>query len=107
LRPACQNGRLANLVPKQNIFFADFFCLTFKFGLVKYRYKEKEKERKKMYALRFDGFIQSSVYHTVEDAKIAYNSAVKNTLLYEYDCAVVMIDDSRKVIRVLSFEELK
>jgi hypothetical protein len=45
LRPACQNGRLANLVPKQNIFFADFFCLTFKFGLVKYRYKEKEKER--------------------------------------------------------------
>jgi len=36
----------ANLVPKQNIFFADFFCLTFKIHLVKYRYKEKEKERK-------------------------------------------------------------
>jgi hypothetical protein len=59
------------------------------------------------YALRFDGFIQSAVYHTIEDAKIAYRSAVKNKFLYEYDCAVVQIDDSRKVIRVLSFEELK
>jgi hypothetical protein len=30
----------ANVVPKQNIFFADFFYLTFKFRLIKYRYKK-------------------------------------------------------------------
>jgi hypothetical protein len=64
-----------------------------------------------MYALRFDGFIQYSVYGTLEEAKTAYASAVKNTLLYEYDCVIVEVEVSQsgqvKAIRTLSFEELK
>jgi len=64
-----------------------------------------------MYALRFDGFIQYSVYGTLEEAKTAYASAVKNTLLYEYDCAIVEVEVSQsghvKAIRTLSFEESK
>jgi hypothetical protein len=64
-----------------------------------------------MYALRFDGFIQWSVYGTLEEAKTAYASAVKNTWLYEYDCAIVEVEVSRpgqiRAIRTLSFEESK
>jgi len=58
-----------------------------------------------MYALRFDGFVQYA-YETLTEAREAYKRAVKNTLLYEHDCAVVELD-GRKVVRVLSFEELK
>lgn len=59
-----------------------------------------------MYALRFDGFVQYGTFTSINDAKVAYRRAVRNTLLYEYDCAVVEIADGR-VVRVLSFEELK
>jgi len=41
----CQIGT-ANLMPKKIIFFADFFYLLFKFGLVKYRYKRKKRKPK-------------------------------------------------------------
>lgn len=58
-----------------------------------------------MYALRLDGFVQYA-YATLDEVREAYKRAVKNTLLYEYDCAVVELD-GRKVVRVLSFEELK
>lgn len=58
-----------------------------------------------MYALRFDGFVQYGVYKSLKEAKEAYNRAVKNPMLYEYDCIVVELD-GRKVVRVLSVEEL-
>jgi hypothetical protein len=65
----------------------------------------------KMYALRYDGFIQHIIYDNLEDAKKAYKRDVKNTLLYEYDCAVVEVEvftsGKVKTIRTLSFEELK
>lgn len=60
----------------------------------------------KKYALRFDGFLQYIHYDSIDDVREAYKRAVKNTLLYEYDCAVVEIVDG-KVVRTVSFEELK
>ena len=62
-----------------------------------------------MYALRFDGLVQYIRYKTLDEVREAYKRAVKNTLLYEYDCSVVKMDYAYciRVIRVLSFEELK
>lgn len=118
----CQNGRnraapakmaaRANLVPNffgtrfanskyhatKNFFSTDFFCLTFKFPLVKCRYKEKEKERElRMFALRFDGFVQSNVYATLEAAVAVYRLYVKSGV-YQYDLAIVRIDENRKTL---------
>lgn len=60
-----------------------------------------------MYALRYDGFVQDHrQYDSLEQIREIYNRDVRNTLLYEYDCAVVEIVDG-KVVRTLSFEELK
>ena len=60
-----------------------------------------------MYALRYDGFVQDHRQcDSLEQVKEIYNRDVRNTLLYEYDCAVVEIVDG-KVVRTLSFEELK
>ena len=85
----------------KNFFSTDFFCLTFKFPLVKCRYKEKEKERElKMFALRFDGFIQSFLYATLEEAVVAYRSYVKSSV-YEYDIAIVRIDENRKTLETI------
>lgn len=56
-----------------------------------------------MFALRFDGFVQNHiVYKTLEEAKEAYDKAVKNSLLYEYDCCVVELDENKNSKRVVS-----
>ena len=61
-----------------------------------------------MYALRYDGFVQDHIiYHSLEEAKATYRTNVKNRFLYEYDCAVVELDSNNKVVRVVSFEELR
>lgn len=60
-----------------------------------------------MYALRYDGFVQDHrLYDSLDEIRDIYKRSVKNTLLYEYDCAVVEIVDG-KVVRIVSFEELK
>jgi len=66
----------------------------------------RERKREKMYALRFDGFIQSGRY-TFEDAKATWKVDSRNTNLYEYDCSVVEVDEDGKSVRTVSFEELK
>ena len=53
-----------------------------------------------MFALRFDGFIQSNVYATLEKATVAYRSCVKSSL-YEYDLAIVRIDENRKTLETI------
>ena len=53
-----------------------------------------------MFALRFDGFVQSNVYATLEAATVAYRSAIKSSL-YEYDLAIVRIDDNRKTLETI------
>jgi len=53
-----------------------------------------------MFALRFDGFIQSAVYATLEAATVAYRSCVKS-YLYEYDLAIVRIDENRKTLETI------
>jgi hypothetical protein len=60
-----------------------------------------------MYAIRYDGFVQSHrPYDSLEQAREVYKSDSKNKFLYEYDCSVVEIVDG-KVVRTVSFEELK
>jgi len=54
-----------------------------------------------MFALRFDGFIQSATYATLAEAKEAWNTAIKNRFLYEYDCVIVEINENRKTVRVV------
>jgi hypothetical protein len=54
-----------------------------------------------MFALRFDGFIQSATYATLAEAQEALKIASKNRFLYEYDCVIVEIDENRKSIRVV------
>jgi hypothetical protein len=53
-----------------------------------------------MFALRFDGFIQSNLYANLEDATAAYRSCVKSSL-YEYDLAIVRIDENRKTLETI------
>ena len=53
-----------------------------------------------MFALRFDGFIQSVVYATLEKATVAYRSYVKSSV-YEYDLAIVRIDENRKTLETI------
>lgn len=61
-----------------------------------------------MFALRFDGFVQNHiVYKTLAEAKEAYERCVKNTLLYEYDCCVIELDENKNTKRRVSVEELK
>lgn len=61
----------------------------------------------KIFAIAFDGFIQYARYNNLEDAKAVWKRDIKNRLLYEYDCSVYELDSNGKIIRVVSFEELK
>jgi hypothetical protein len=54
-----------------------------------------------MFALRFDGFVQSATYATLAEAQEAFSVAVKNRFLYEYDCVIVEINENRKTVRVV------
>ena len=53
-----------------------------------------------MFALRFDGFIQSGIYTSLDSALEACRACVKSSL-YQYDLAVVEIDSNRKTIRTI------
>ena len=53
-----------------------------------------------MYALRFDGFIQSAVFETLEQATAEYRHYLK-TSVYEYDLAVVRIDENRQTLETI------
>jgi hypothetical protein len=61
----------------------------------------------RIFALAFDGFVQSVRYGTLQDAKVAWEIASKNRFLYEYDCSVYELYSDGKVMRVVGFEELK
>ena len=50
-----------------------------------------------MFALRFDGFVQSNVYATLEAAVAVYRLYVKSGV-YQYDLAIVRIDENRKTL---------
>jgi hypothetical protein len=63
--------------------------------------ESKGKRNQKMFALRFDGFVQSATYATLAEAQEAWKVAIKNRFWYEYDCVIVEIDENRKSIRVI------
>jgi hypothetical protein len=52
------------------------------------------------FALRYDGFIQTNTYSTIEEATAAYRLVVKSSI-YQYDLAIVRIDDKRKTLETI------
>lgn len=60
-----------------------------------------------MFALMYDGFVQTARYATVAEVAEQYKVSVKNPLLYEYDCAAVELDSNDKILRILSIQELR
>jgi hypothetical protein len=60
-----------------------------------------------MFAIAFDGFIQTARYATLEEAKKQWEKDIKNRFLYEYDCSVYELSSEGKVVRVVGFNELK
>lgn len=61
----------------------------------------------KRFAIAFDGFVQSERLYTLDEAKVVWDRDIKNRLLYEYDCSVYELDENKKPIRVVSYEELR
>lgn len=61
----------------------------------------------KRFAIAFDGFVQREILYTLEEAKVAWSTKIKNPWLYEYDCSVYELDSDGKVVRVVGYEELK
>jgi hypothetical protein len=59
-----------------------------------------------MFAIAFDGFIQTARYATVEEAKIQWKKDIKNKWLYEYDCSVYELDEKGWAKRVIGYDEL-
>lgn len=52
-----------------------------------------------MFAIAYDGFVQSARYSTIEDASERYRKDVKNRFLYEYDCGIAEVDENGKFLR--------
>jgi hypothetical protein len=52
------------------------------------------------FALRYDGFIQTNTYDTIEQATAAYRLVVKSSV-YQYDLAIVRIDENRKTLETI------
>lgn len=61
----------------------------------------------KRFAIAFDGFVQSERLYTLEEAKVVWNRDIKNRLLYEYDCSVYELDDNKKVVKIVPYEDLR
>lgn len=59
-----------------------------------------------MFAIAFDGFVQTARYDTLEEAKIQWQKDIKNRWLYEYDCSVYEMDANDKPFRVVGYEQL-
>lgn len=59
-----------------------------------------------MFALMFDGFVQGYRFDDFAAAKSAWIVASNNPLLYEYDCALVEVDNVGKIVRRISYQEL-
>lgn len=59
-----------------------------------------------MFAIAFDGFVQTARYATVEEAKIQWQKDIKNKWLYEYDCSVYELDENGRAKRVVDYNEL-
>jgi len=60
-----------------------------------------------MFAIAFDGFIQTARYATIGEARVQWKKDILNRFLYEYDCSVYELDDSGKIVRIVGYEELK
>jgi hypothetical protein len=52
------------------------------------------------FALRYDGFIQTNTYDTIEQATAAYRLVVKSSV-YQYDLAIVRINENRKTLETI------
>jgi len=52
-----------------------------------------------MFAIAYDGFVQSARYSTIEEASVRYEKDVKNRFLYEYDCGIAEVDENGKFVR--------
>ena len=61
----------------------------------------------RIFAIAFDGFVQSARYGTLEDAKTQWKKDIQNRWLYEYDCSVYELYSNGKIMRVVGFEELQ
>lgn len=61
----------------------------------------------KRFAIAYDGFVQSQSMMTFEEAKVDWSQKIKNTFLYEYDCSVYELDENKKIVRVVPYEELR
>ena len=59
------------------------------------------------FVIGYDGFLQREYPYTFEQAKARWQKDVKNRWLYEYDCSVYEVDETGKIVRNVSYEELK
>jgi hypothetical protein len=53
-----------------------------------------------------DGFIDFDYPLTFEEAKERWDKTITNTLLYQYDVSVYEIDEAKKIVRRVSYQEL-
>ncbi len=60
------------------------------------------------FVLVCDGFVRDyKFYDTIDEAKVARMEIVKNKYLYQYDVAVHEVDENKKFVRRLSYEEVR
>ena len=63
---------------------------------------------KNKFAIAFDGFIQDyRLYDTLAEIKPIWEKDISNRFLYDYDCSVYEVDEHKKFVRIVSYEELQ
>ena len=63
---------------------------------------------KNKFAIVFDGFIQDyRLYDSLDEARVVWQRDIGNRFLYQYDCSVYEVDENKKFVRVVSYEELQ
>jgi hypothetical protein len=63
---------------------------------------------KNKFAIAFDGFIQDyRLYDSLDEAKVVWQRDIRNSLLFQYDCSVYEVDENKKCVRIIPYEELR